>query len=84
MGGTKRQREEYEEFLVNRPPVHMSADTQANILLMALEATRLDFEKSRMKLEDWEAMRNRQRAIFAINADIQRSRERMNWILGPR
>ena len=82
MGGTKRQREEYEEFLVNRP--HMNADTQANILLMALEATRLDFEKSRMKLEDWEAMRNRQRAIFAINADIQRSRERMNWILGPR
>ena len=82
MGGTKRQREEYEEFLVNRP--HMNADTQANILLMALEATRLDFEKSRMKLEDWEAMRIRQRAIFAINADIQRSRERMNWILGPR
>ena len=53
-------------------------------MLKALEAIRLDFEKSRMKLEDWEAMRNRQRAIFAINADIQRSRERMNWILGPR
>ena len=84
MGGAKRQLEEYEEFLVNRPPVHMNADTEAHILLKALEATRLDFEKSRMKLEDWEAMRNRQRAIFAINADIQRSRERMNWILGPR
>ena len=82
MGGTKRQLEEYQEFLINRP--HMNADTEAHILLMALEATRLDFEKSRMKLEDWEAMRNRQRAIFAINADIQRSRERMNWILGPR
>ena len=80
MGGAKRQLEEYEEFLVNR----MNADTEAHILLKALEATRLDFEKSRMKLEDWEAMRNRQRAIFAINADIQRSRERMNWILGPR
>ena len=80
MGGAKRQLEEYEEFLVNR----MNADTEAHILLKALEAIRLDFEKSRMKLEDWEAMRNRQRAIFAINADIQRSRERMNWILGPR
>ena len=84
MGGTKRQREEYEEFLVNRPPVHMNADTQANILLMALEATRLDFERSRMKLEDWEALRNRQRSIFAINADIERSRERIYRIVGPR
>ena len=46
MGGSKRQREEYEEFLINRPPVHMNADTQANILTMALEATRLDLEKN--------------------------------------
>ena len=45
MGGAKRQREEYEEFLINRPPVHMNADTQANVLTMALEATRLDLEK---------------------------------------
>ena len=72
MGGTKRQREEYEEFLINR----MNADTEAHILLMALEATRLDFERSRMKLEDWEAMRIRQRAIFAINAALQRKKER--------
>ena len=62
----------------------MNTDTLAQILCMALEACQLDFERSRMRLEDWEAMRNRQRAIFAINADIQRSRERMNWILGPR
>ena len=82
MGG--RQLEEYEEFLINRPPVHMNTDTMANILAMALEAARLDLEKTRMQLEDWEKMRNRQRAIFAINADIQRSRERMNWMLGPR
>ena len=60
----------------------MNTNTLAYILSMALEATMLDLERSRMRLEDWEAMRNRQRAIFAINADIQRSRERE--ILGPR
>ena len=42
MGGTKRQLEEYEEFLINRPPVRMNADTQANILAMTVEATQLE------------------------------------------
>ena len=60
MGGAKRQLEEYEEFLVNRPPVRMNADTQANILTMALEATRLDLEKARMQLED---LRERRRVV---------------------
>ena len=82
MGGAKRQLEEYEEFLVNRP--HMNADTQANILTMALEATRLDLEKTRMQLEDLQAKKIRQRSLFAINADIERSRERINRILRPR
>ena len=82
MGGAKRQLEEYEEFLVNRQ--HMNADTQANILTMALEATRLDLEKARMQLEDVQAKKIRQRSLFAINADIERSRERINRILRPR
>ena len=55
MGGTKRQLEEYEEFLINRPPVRMNADTQANILAMAVEATRLELERTRMQLEDQQA-----------------------------
>ena len=84
MGGTKRQLEEYEEFLVNRPPVRMNADTQANILTMALEATRLDLEKTRMQLEDLQAKKTRQRSLFAISADIERSKERINRILRPR
>ena len=84
MGGTKRQLEEYEEFLVNRPPVRMNADTQANILTMALEATRLDLEKARMQLEDVQAKKIRQRSLFAISADIERSKERINRILRPR
>ena len=58
MGGTKRQREEYEEFLINRPPVHMNADTQANILAMTVEATQLEVERARMQLEDQQAKVN--------------------------
>ena len=77
MGGSKRQREEYEEFLVNRPPVRMNADTQANILTMALEATRLDLEKTRMQLEDLKARQARQRSMFTADAEIARSRERI-------
>ena len=83
MGGAKRQLEEYEEFLVNRPPVRMNADTQANILTMTLEATRLDLEKARMQLEDVQAKKIRQRSLFEINADIERDRERINRILRP-
>ena len=61
----------------------MNTDTLAYILSMALEATQLDLERSRMRLEDWEAMRNRQRTIFAINAHMLRSRERFYRIVGP-
>ena len=50
-----RQLEEYEDFLINRPPVRMNADTQANILAMAVEATRLELERARMQLEDQQA-----------------------------
>ena len=55
MGGTKRQIEEKEEVLINRAPVRMNADTQANVLSMAVEATRLDLERARMQLEDQQA-----------------------------
>ena len=67
MGGAKRQLEEYEEFLVNRPPVRMNADTQANILTMALEATRLDLEKARMQLED---LRERRRVVETFRGEV--------------
>ena len=66
MGGAKRQLEEYEEFLVNRPPVRMNADTQANILTMALEATRLDLEKARMQLEE---LRERRRMVETLGVE---------------
>ena len=62
----------------------MNADTKANILTMALEATRLDLEKTRMQLEDLQAKKIRQRSLFAISADIERSKERINRILRPR
>ena len=52
MGGAKRQLEGKDEILINRPPVHMNADTPANILAMTVEATRLDVERARMQLED--------------------------------
>ena len=55
MGGTKRQIEDKEEFLINRPPVHMNSDTPANILAMAVEATTLELERTRMQLEDQQA-----------------------------
>ncbi len=81
MGGTKRQREEYEEFLINRPPVHLDADAKANILAMALEATRLELERTRMQLEDFKARQVRQRTIFTADAEIARSRERVYRIV---
>ena len=75
MGGAKRQLEEYEEFLVNRP--HMNTDTLAYILTLALEATQLELEKTRMQLEDLKAHQVRQRNIFTADAEIARSRERI-------
>ena len=79
MGGTKRQREEYEQFLTNE----MNTDTLAYILTLALEATQLELKKVRKELEDLQAKKIRQRSLFAINADIERSRERINRILRP-
>ena len=66
MGGAKRQLQEYEEFLVNRP--HMNADTQANILAMAVEATRLDFERKSMQLEDLRSRQERRRISTGTRA----------------
>ena len=67
MGGTKRQLEEYEEFLVNRPPVHMNADTKVNILTMALEATQLELEKIRKELEE---LRERRRVVETFRGEV--------------
>ena len=67
MGGTKRQREEYEEFLVNRPPVHMNTDTLAYILTLALEATQLELEKVRKELE---ALRERRRVVETFRGEV--------------
>ena len=65
MGGAKRQLEEYEEFLVNRPP--MNTDTLAYILTMALEATQLELEKVRKELE---ALRERRRVIETFRGEV--------------
>ena len=67
MGGAKRQLEEYEEFLVNRPPVHMNTDTLAYILTLALEATQLELEKVRKELE---ALRERRRVIETFRGEV--------------
>ena len=67
MGGAKRQLEEYEEFLVNRPPVHRNTDTLAYILTLALEATQLELEKVRKELE---ALRERRRVIDTFRGEV--------------
>ena len=67
MGGTKRQLEEYEEFLVNRPPVHMNTDTLAYILTLALEATQLELEKVRKELE---ILRERRRVVETFRGEV--------------
>ena len=87
MGGAKRQLEEYEEVLVNRPPVLMNADTPANILAMAVEATRLDFERKSMQLEDLRSRQERRRistgtgTFTDLNERIARSQERIYRIV---
>ena len=67
MGGAKRQLEEYEEFLVNRPPVHMNTDTLAYILTLALEATQLELEKVRKELEE---LRERRRVVETFRGEV--------------
>ena len=63
MGGTKRQREEYEEFLVNE----MNTDTLAYILTMALEATQLELKKVRKELEE---LRERRRVAETFRGEV--------------
>ena len=67
MGGAKRQLEEYEEFLVNRPPVHMNTDTLAYILTLALEATQLELKKVRKELEE---LRERRRVVETFRGEV--------------
>ena len=87
MGGAKRQREEYEEFLVDRPPVHMNTDTLAYILTMALEATQLELEKVRKELEELRSRQERRRistgtgTFTDLNERIARSQERIYRIV---
>ena len=63
MGGTKRQRQKYEEFVANE----MNTDTLAYILTLALEATQLELEKVRKELE---ALRERRRVIETFRGEV--------------
>ena len=63
MGGTKRQREEYDNFQANE----MNTDTLAYILTMALEATQLELEKVRKELE---ALRERRRVVETFRGEV--------------
>ena len=63
MGGTKSQREEYEQFLTNE----MNTDTLAYILTMALEATQLELEKVRKELEE---LRERRRVVETFRGEV--------------
>ena len=63
MGGTKRQREEYEQFVMNE----MNTDILANILTMALQATQLELEKVRKELE---ALRERRRVVETFRGEV--------------
>ena len=63
MGGTKRQREEYENFLTNE----MNTDTLAYILTLALEATQLELKKVRKELEE---LRERRRVIETFRGEV--------------
>ena len=63
MGGTKRQRQEYEEFLTNE----MNTDTLAYILTLALEATQLELKKVRKELEE---LRERRRVVETFRGEV--------------
>ena len=63
MGGTKRQRQEYEEFAENE----MNTDTLAYILTLALEATQLELEKVRKELEE---LRERRRVVETFRGEV--------------
>ena len=62
MGGTKRQRQEYEEFVANE----MNTDTLAYILILALEATQLELEKVRKELEE---LKERRRTVETLGVE---------------
>ena len=79
MGGTKRQRQEYEEFVANE----MNTDTLAYILTMALEATQLELTRTRKELEE---LKKRERSFtieekLRINDMIDQSFERIYRIV---
>ena len=81
MGGTKRQLEEYEEFLVNRPPAHMNTDTLAYILTLALEATQLELEKVRKELEELRERRRIAETLGGVDDIIDQSFARIYRIV---
>ena len=62
MGGTKRQRQEYEEFVANE----MNTDTLAYILTLALEATQLELIKVRKELEE---LREQRRMVETLGME---------------
>ena len=63
MGGTKRQRQECEEFVANE----MNTDTLAYILTLALEATQLELKKVRKELEE---LRERRRVVETFRGEV--------------
>ena len=83
MGGTKRQRQEYEEFVANE----MNTDTLAYILTLALEATQLELEKVRKELEELRSRQERRRistgtgTFTDLSERIARSQERIYRIV---
>ena len=76
MGGTKRQREEYEKFLTNE----MNTDTLAYILTLALEATQLELEKVRKELEELKKQR-RMVETLGVEGIIDQSFDRIYRIV---
>ena len=76
MGGTKRQRQEYEEFVANE----MNTDTLAYILTLALEATQLELEKVRKELEE---LKERRRMVETLGVEgiIDQSFDRLYRIV---
>ena len=77
MGGTKRQRQECEEFVANE----MNTDTLAYILTLALEATQLELEKVRKELEILKERRRTVETLGDVEGIIDQSFDRIYRIV---
>ena len=75
--GTKRQRQEYEEFVANE----MNTDTLAYILTLALEATQLELKKARKELEELRERRRVAETLGGVDGIIDQSFTRIYRIV---